>query len=283
MRPLIILLTALSIVGCGSSEEDSSALPPPTNTYTDVPGAAGSGADLRTQAPGDCTCIGETGAPGVDGADGVDGSSCSVTPIAEGATVTCTDGTTATVLNGLDGTAAAQGAPGLDGSSCSVAQTASGATVSCTDGTMAQLSNGSPGAPGAVGPAGPAGPAGATGPAGPRGDVGPAGPSGARGEQGLPGVPGEPGFVDETQLYTVSTTLQIVDPGGYGTLGRATCDSGDIAISGGCSFNQGSDAILRQSHPHNSSGETLELPDEWMCRWTGSGVTGTVYALCLAL
>jgi hypothetical protein len=280
MRTLITVLTALSIIGCGAPEEGSSSLPDPTKSET--PGAAGAGTGLHPLAPEDCTCVGEPGAPGTDG------SSCSVTTVPEGATVTCTDGTQATVLNGLDGTAAAQGAPGLDGSSCSVAQTTSGATVSCTDGTVAQLTNGAPGDVGPAGPpgqsiVGPAGPRGETGATGATGAVGPAGPAGAQGDRGAQGVPGEPGFIDETKLYVVMTSVQIVDTGSYGTLGIAACDDGDIIISGGCSFNAGTAAYLRQSYPNSSTGDNLELPDEWHCRWTGSGITGSAHALCLAL
>ena len=79
---------------------------------------------------------------------GADGSSCSVTQAASGATLTCTDGTSASLLNGNDGLDGAQGLQGPIGP------------------------------PGATGPAGPQGAQGATGEQGPVGAVGPKGDAG---------------------------------------------------------------------------------------------------------
>jgi len=79
------------------------------------------------------------------------------------ATVTCDDGTTATVSDGQDGqqgepgVPGADGAPGQDGSSCTTVQGDGSATVNCGDGTTATVYNGQdgaqgePGAPGADG------------------------------------------------------------------------------------------------------------------------------------
>jgi hypothetical protein len=266
MRALVLLIIVLLTIGCGAQEDPSSALPDPTST---VSGDGGAGLEPQADA---CTC---TGDPGIDGLDGADGSSCSVTPVADGATVTCTDGTTATVLNGLDGSAAAQGDPGVDGSSCSVTQTTSGAVVACTDGTSAQLVNGAPGPAGQsiVGPAGPPGPAGQsiTGPAGPRGETG---------AQGLKGDPGEPGTFDVGALYrvTASDTVASTD----GTQVTARCDPGDVVLHGGCAHNSGNTAQLRMSFPHASSGVASDLPDEWVCNWIGQFTVGLAFVTCIA-
>ena len=90
---------------------------------------------------------------------GADGSSCSVTQTASGATLTCTDGTSASLLNGNDGLDGAQGLQGPIGP------------------------------PGATGPAGPQGAQGAPG------QQGPAGPMGPAGQKGEPGVDGSIGQI----------------------------------------------------------------------------------------
>lgn len=65
------------------------------------------------------------------GSPGKDGSSCSVQKVGASTTVTCTDGTTATVP------------AGKDGSSCSVRDTGNGThALTCTDGTTAVLRDG---------------------------------------------------------------------------------------------------------------------------------------------
>lgn len=66
------------------------------------------------------------GADGTNGAAGQNGVSCSATQTTSGATITCTDGTTATVSNGQ------QGAPGADGASCTVTNNSNGTrTITC--------------------------------------------------------------------------------------------------------------------------------------------------------
>jgi hypothetical protein len=72
---------------------------------------------------------------------GTDGSSCSVTDNGDGTkTISCTDGTTATVSNGTNG---------ADGSSCSVTDNGDGTkTVACPDGTTATVADGQNGVTG---------------------------------------------------------------------------------------------------------------------------------------
>ena len=90
---------------------------------------------------------------------GADGSSCSVNQTTSGATLSCTDGTLASIANGINGANGrhgidgingvngvngqdgADGQNGADGSSCSVEEIDGGAVVSCTDGTSAVLAN----------------------------------------------------------------------------------------------------------------------------------------------
>lgn len=74
-------------------------------------------------------CSGKDGAPGPQGQDG---TSCTVRSNGDGtATVTCTDGTTATVADGTDGT---------NGVSCTLATNADGTrTVTCPDGGVVVL------------------------------------------------------------------------------------------------------------------------------------------------
>ena len=98
--------------------------------------------------------IGPQGPAGRDGADGVDGSqgepglpgedgsSCSVSATLSGALISCTNGTIASIFNGVNGI---NGVNGSDGSSCTVSQTADGAEISCSDGSQAIVSNGEDG------------------------------------------------------------------------------------------------------------------------------------------
>lgn len=48
---------------------------------------------------------GHNGAPGTPGLDGTDGLSCTVTQTADGAIITCPDGSTAVIANGQPGPA----------------------------------------------------------------------------------------------------------------------------------------------------------------------------------
>lgn len=75
------------------------------------------------------------GCSGSDGADGADGTSCTVTDNGNGtSTISCQDGTTATVANGADG------ASGADGQSCTMTSNADGTkTVTCPDGGVVIL------------------------------------------------------------------------------------------------------------------------------------------------
>ena len=89
-------------------------------------------------------------------AAGCSSSRCSVTQNADGtATLTCDDGTTATIRNGTNGTPGTpgtDGAPGTDGTngtngtSCTVADQPDGTRlISCSDGTQAIVTNGTAG------------------------------------------------------------------------------------------------------------------------------------------
>lgn len=282
MRALVLFIVLLITIGCGAPESTNSAetLPDPTDTISESGGSAGLGPQSDPSVE-TCTCTGEPGDPGMDGTDG---SSCSVSTTDGGATISCTDGTSATVLDGLDGAAASRGDPGEDGSSCSVTQTASGATVSCTNGTTAELVNGAPGAPGTPGVAGPAGvpgAAGAVGPAGPQGERGLAGAAGPAGERG---PKGDPGTLDVGALYVVHAVDTFSTDDTQTTI--AQCDAGDILLHGGCMYSPvgTNNVLLRVSTPHASSGQSADLPDEWTCTWymlSGTIATGTASATCI--
>lgn len=61
-------------------------------------------------------CAGSDGKNGAAGSDGADGSSCHVEDNHDGtATISCDDGSEATVSNGMDGEPGKDGAPGTDG------------------------------------------------------------------------------------------------------------------------------------------------------------------------
>lgn len=116
-------------------------------------------------------CSGSDGGPGARGERGdagpagEAGSACSVEDNGDGtATITCDDGTTATIGNGtdgmdgtdgidgmdgrdgVDGMDGADGDAGADGTSCTVVEEGNGTkTISCEDGTMAMVSDGTDG------------------------------------------------------------------------------------------------------------------------------------------
>jgi hypothetical protein len=68
---------------------------------------------------------------------------CTVTSAADGsATISCPDGTTATVPPGAPGATGSDGTSGTDGRSCTVAESAGTKTISCDDGTSVTVSDG---------------------------------------------------------------------------------------------------------------------------------------------
>jgi|GEM_PF-867020 len=89
------------------------------------------------------TCNDGTSATLSDGKDGKDGTSCTVGSDGGTTTISCTDGTSVAVKDGADGT---------DGSSCSVTDNGDGTkTVACTDGTSVTVSDGAAGKDGTNG------------------------------------------------------------------------------------------------------------------------------------
>ncbi len=78
------------------------------------------------------------------GEPGTNGTGCTVTTSADGSsTIRCTDGTSATLRNGMNGT---NGADGAAGTSCTVTATDAGVRViTCSDGTRVEVPNGSDG------------------------------------------------------------------------------------------------------------------------------------------
>ncbi len=88
-----------------------------------------------TGPPGPQGDKGDTGAQGVKGDKG---TSCSVHQDTHGATVSCTDGTTGVVVNGMDA------------SPCGVSSVPGGVKVSCPDGSIQTVMNGTNGTNGTV-------------------------------------------------------------------------------------------------------------------------------------
>lgn len=111
---LATLLVGL-LTGCGQElpyyEYDTDCLNGCNNTRTVIvegtPGATGrpgsSGTSGRDGIDGERGSDGESGPPGVPGTNGIDGSSCSVAAMVGGALISCTDGSQAAILNGVDG------------------------------------------------------------------------------------------------------------------------------------------------------------------------------------
>ena len=79
---------------------------------------------------------GPRGFDGRPGPKGDAGSSCLVTQGEDSATITCSDGSSATVTNGEDGSNGLDGLLGATGESCTVEQVENGALVTCGDSSV---------------------------------------------------------------------------------------------------------------------------------------------------
>lgn len=126
-----------------------------------IPGPKGDSGDKGDKGDtGETGAQGSTGAAGtngVNGSNGVNGTNCSVVQTSLGATISCTDGTTAYIYNGTngtngsdgqdgqDGSDGSDGEDGQDGSSCSAIQMSNGVLVSCSNGTQGFVANGQDG------------------------------------------------------------------------------------------------------------------------------------------
>ncbi|NOZ01609.1 MAG: hypothetical protein GXP54_06940 [Deltaproteobacteria bacterium] len=101
-------------------------------------------------------CNGPAGSPGSAGEPGKDGASCTVKDNGDGTrTISCEDGTQATVASGKDGIDGKNGADGKDGTSCTVKDNGDGTkTISCDDGTEVTVADGKDGKDGTGGPSG---------------------------------------------------------------------------------------------------------------------------------
>ncbi|HKZ21404.1 MAG TPA: S-layer homology domain-containing protein [Acidimicrobiia bacterium] len=129
---------------------------------------------------------------------------------------------------------------------------------------------GSPGAQGPVGPVGPTGPQGEPGAAGGVGPEGPMGPMGPQGPQGEVGPAGPAG----SSTYYVSSAAAVIGTGASTTQVTATCNEGDVAVSGGLSGTVAAADSVIGSEP---------LAGSWRITLvnSGPGLTLTVYAVCL--
>jgi hypothetical protein len=125
---------------------------------------------------------------------------------------------------------------------------------------------GATGADGAQGPAGPQGPMGPTGPTGPTGPMPPAGPPGPTGPTGPAGPMGPIGPTGPTgPIFTtnVRTEVSVVLGGGGGQQVSASCDPGDIALSGGWTAPQGFTATENHRNPN--------FPGLWVVQMINTG------------
>ncbi len=190
---------------------------------------------------------GQDGATGQDGAPGADGSSCSASQGIGSATVSCTDGTSATVFDGakgtdgLPGTPGADGEDGQDGTPCSVTKTADTATIDCASNGIVNVYDGAPG---------------------------PEGPPGPQGEQG-PAV----------KTYRLRALLDVpaiglsTSPAPSYLVAEVSCDLEDTILSGGFVF--GPDQNIESSYPGR---------DSWVFRvanYAESESGAFLYILCL--
>jgi hypothetical protein len=118
-----------------------------------------------------------------------------------------------------------------------------------------------------VGPAGPQGETGAAGAIGPEGPMGPIGPQGPQGEVGPAGPAG-------SSTYYVSSASAAIETGASTTQVTATCNEGDVAVSGGFAGEVTAADSISGSGP---------LADSWRITLvnSGLGLTLTAYAVCL--
>lgn len=157
MKALHVIVIALFSMGCSTVGEEL----PDVGQEVAVDGEEAPGRE--TMGDGDDESCASTCSDGSPGTSGTDGSTCSVVQNGEAATISCTDGSTATVVSGVDGT------DGADGEGIGIA-----------------------------GPTGPQGPTGSTGPQGPAG----ASVTGAEGPAGDDGAPGDDGVLSAGLVYT---------------------------------------------------------------------------------
>jgi hypothetical protein len=191
MKVLQALIISLFIFGCSN-------VSPTAEPGIDGIGASSSSGDGDSgHIPGNdpmvdgndqCTTVCPAGSPGVDGANG---SSCSVQQSGTSATVSCTDGTNATLLGGAQGPA---------------------------------------GPMGVAGPAGPKGDTGTTGATGSTGATGPQGPAGPKGDTGAKGADGllKASSVYVRTHYQATSAQALCDDGDVATGGG--CDAGTVGI-----------------------------------------------------
>lgn len=149
-----VVVGCLLGVGCGDGADGVNGADG-QDGVDGMPGAMGT--------PGVRGAPGTAGEQGPAGAAGSNGTSCTVVDNLDGTvTISCENGTTATVS---DGAAAAAGEDGEDGTSCTVTDNGDGTvTISCEDGTTATVHDGQDGTNGDDGENGKDGKDGSQGP-----------------------------------------------------------------------------------------------------------------------
>lgn len=96
MKYIILLL----LTACGSAGE----------MFTDAGKCVSGGKECHQDpVPGPTGAPGVPGRDGTNGKDGKDGASCTSKRVTNGATITCTDGTTVVILDGVNGQDGADG------------------------------------------------------------------------------------------------------------------------------------------------------------------------------
>ena len=165
-----------------------------------------------------------------------------------------------------------RGSKGKDGSGCSVEQLEEGASIHCDDGTSATVAHGEDGVA-QQGTPGAQGPQGIQGPQGPEGAMGP------QGSQGIQGLQGPAGIVSASKLYHRTAALGVGSAQNYRSV-TASCDSGDIAMTGGCMANADSAnaAKLMTSSAGSLANGFAAVPDSWSCDY-GRTVANTTFQI----
>jgi hypothetical protein len=126
MRTVLISLAVVTAVGlscsrvgykkqneCRTTEDNDNLVITCQDNIIRIPKVKGPKGDRGTLGPRGYP--GENGTNGVNGQDGADGKSCSVSSTTTGAIISCEDGTSAVINNGVDGTNGVDGQDGAAG------------------------------------------------------------------------------------------------------------------------------------------------------------------------
>ena len=195
----------------------------------------------------------------------------------------------------------------LPPSNCSTDQIIkwNGSAWVCSDPSGAAGPQGEKGDTGDTGPQGPPGPQGDTGPAGPQGPIGLTGATGPKGDTGDTGPAGADGIaaglscsLDEIIKWNGSAWACATDVSSSGITLQSIRDAVDVRSVTSTNANvvaycNADEKVTGGGHRGDSGGAAPFLcqsfvpapggasTDGYRCQWTNSGVSRTVYAVCL--